>query len=60
MPSAEDKHKALEADAERLVQLARHLRAELEHTRPDELSIKVLRDADEIDRLARSARARTH
>ncbi len=57
-PSAEDKQKALEADAERLVQLARQLRAELEHTRPDELSVKVLREAEEIERLARSTRTR--
>ena len=57
-PSAEDRHKALAADAERLVQLARQLRAELEHTRPDELSVKVLRDAEEIERLARSTRTR--
>ena len=60
VPSAEDKHKALEADAERLVQLARQLRTELEHTRPDELSVKVLRDAEEIERLARSTRSRMH
>ena len=60
VPSAEDKRKALEADAERLVRLAGQLKAELEHTRQDELSVKVVRDADEIDRLARSTRTRVH
>lgn len=59
-PSAEDRQKAMEADVERLVQLARQLKAELERSRQDELSVKVIRDADEIDRLARSARTRIH
>lgn len=59
-PTAEEKRKALEADVERLVQLARQLKAEVDHTRQDELSTKVLRDTDEIDRLARSARSRLH
>lgn len=59
-PTAEEKRKALEADVERLVQLARQLKAEVDHSRQDELSVKVLRDADEIDRLSRSVRTRLH
>lgn len=57
-PSAADHQKAMQADLDRLLQLARQLKAEVDHTRQDELSIKVIRDADEIDKLARSARGR--
>lgn len=60
VPSAEDKQKALEVDAARLVRLAEQLKIDLEHTRQDELSVKVLREAEEIDRLARSTRTRMH
>ncbi len=60
VPSAEEKRKALEADTERLVKLAEQLKTDLEHTRQDELSMKVLREAEEIDRLARSTRTRVH
>ena len=58
VPTAEEKRKALDADVVRLVQLARQLKAEVEQTRKDELSVKVLRDADDIDKLARSTRGR--
>ncbi|MGI4757786.1 MAG: hypothetical protein ACRYGF_13155 [Janthinobacterium lividum] len=58
IPSAADHQKAMQADLGRLLQLARQLKVEVDHTRQDELSIKVIRDADEIDKLARSARGR--
>lgn len=58
VPSATDKQKAMQADMDRLLQLARQLKTEVDKSRKDELSIKVVRDADEIDKLARSARGR--
>ena len=58
VPSALDRQKAMQADMDRLLQLARQLKAEVDQSRKDELSIKVIRDADEIDKLARSARGR--
>ena len=57
-PSAEDKRKAMEADVNRLLGLAQQLKVEVDKSRKDELSLKVIRDADEIDKLARSARGR--
>lgn len=57
-PSANDRQKAMQADMDRLLQLARQLKAEVGSSRKDELSVKVVRDADEIDKLARSARGR--
>ncbi len=57
-PSANDRQKAMQADMNRLLQLARQLQTEVDSSRKDELSIKVIRDADEIDKLARSARGR--
>lgn len=50
----------LQADAERLLKLAQELKASVDKTRRDELSMQVIRQADEIDRLARSAKARIH
>ncbi|MGI4852558.1 MAG: hypothetical protein ACRYF4_00765 [Janthinobacterium lividum] len=58
LPSADDHQKAMQADVDRLLQLARQLKAEVDSSRKDELSIKVIRDADEIDKLARAARGR--
>ena len=58
VPSAADRQKAMQADMDRLLRLARQLKAEVDSSRKDELSIKVIRDADEIDKLARSARGR--
>lgn len=57
-PSAADRQKAMQADMDRLLQLARQLKAEVDRSRKDELSVKVIHDADEIDKLARSARGR--
>ena len=57
-PTLEDRQKAMQADMDRLLQLARQLKVEVDKTRRDELSLRVIRDADEIDKLARSARGR--
>lgn len=57
-PSGDDRQKALQADMDRLLRLATQLKVEVDGSRKDELSVKVIRDADEIDKLARSARGR--
>ena len=55
---AADRQKALQADAAHLLQLATELKANVDRTRRDELSLRVIREADEIERLARAARSR--
>lgn len=60
VPTESDKRHAFEVDADRLARLAVQLQAEVEHTRRDELSVSVVRTADEMERLARSARSRIH
>ncbi len=58
IPTAADKQKAMQADMTRLLQLARQLKAAVDKSRKDELSMQVIREADEIEKLARSARSR--
>lgn len=59
-PAATDAKKAVLDDTDHLVQLARELKADVEKTRRDELSLQVVREADEIEKLARSVKARIH
>lgn len=59
-PSAIDARQGILADADHLVQLARELKASVEKARRDELSLQVIREADEIEKLARSVKARIH
>lgn len=54
--AAADQRKTLQADAAHLLQLATELKANVDRTRKDELSVQVIREADEIEKLARSAR----
>jgi hypothetical protein len=57
--SADPKSAVLE-ETERLLQLARELKANVDKTRRDELSLQVIREADEVEKLARSVKARIH
>ncbi len=52
--------KAAQADADHLLQMAQQLKATLDATRRDELSVKAMREADGIEKLARSLKARIH
>ena len=51
---------ALQADVDRLLKLAEQLKVTVDKTRRDELSMEVIRQADEIEKLARSTRSRIH
>ena len=59
-PVPADAKKAVLTDTEHLLQLARELKASVDKTRRDELSLQVIREADEIEKLARSVKARIH
>ena len=51
---------AMESDLNRLVALAKQLKTDVDRTRRDELNVRVVRNADVIEKLARSARSRIH
>ena len=53
-----DSRQAVLSDTDHLLQLARELKASVDKTRRDELSMQVIREADEIEKLARSTKAR--
>ena len=55
-----DSRKAVLNDTGRLLQLARELKVSVDKTRRDELSLQVVREADEIEKLARAVKARIH
>ena len=59
-PGSGEPHNAALTDVDRLLLLARELKASVDKTRRDELSLQVIREADEIEKLARSAKARIH
>ena len=59
-PGATDSKKAVLDDTEHLLLLARELKANVDKTRRDELSMRVIREADELEKLARSVKARIH
>ncbi len=54
----EERHKKLVADTARLVALTGELKAEVEKSSKDELSLDVVRKAAEIERLARDVKER--
>ena len=56
--SSADRQKAVHADADRLLKLAEELSTSIEKSRKDELNVQVIRDAEEIEKLARSLRSR--
>jgi len=51
-----DRQKQLEADTQKLLALANELKAEVEKSNKDTLSLDVVRKADEIEKLAKSVR----
>jgi len=55
---AEDRHKRMVADAEKLVALANEIKAEVDKTTKDELSVTVLKKTAEMEKLARDIRSR--
>ncbi len=56
--TATDRQKAAHADADRLVSLAEAMKTSIDKSRKDELNVQVIRDAEEIEKLARSLRSR--
>lgn len=55
-PVADDRQKTLQADADQLVALAEALRDSVEKANKDELSVEVIRRAEQIERLAKQMR----
>ncbi|WP_047486945.1 hypothetical protein [Terriglobus sp. TAA 43] len=56
--AAADRQKKMLADADELLAKAQLLKAAVDQTRRDELSIDVIRQADEIEKLAKSVKDR--
>ncbi len=56
--TSEDRQKAAHADADRLLKLAQDLKNSVDKSRKDELNVQVIREAEEIEKLARSLRSR--
>lgn len=54
----DDRHKRLVADTEKLIQLTNELKADLDKTSKDELSLDVVRKAAEIEKLAHDVKER--
>lgn len=54
----EDRHKRLQADTAKLVQLTNELKDEVDKTSRDELSVDVVKKAAEIEKLARDVKER--
>ena len=53
-----DQQKELAADMEKLVRLSAELKVSVDKSTKDQLSVDVLRKADDVERLARSLRVR--
>ncbi len=54
----DDRHKKLAADVDRLVALTNELKGELDKTNKDELSVEVIKKAQEIEKLAHDVQSR--
>ena len=54
----DDRHKRLVADADKLLALANELKAEVDKTNKNELSVTVVKKAAEMERLARDLKDR--
>jgi nitric oxide reductase activation protein len=52
----EDRQKSLVADTEKLLALAQQLKADVDKTNKDTLSIDVVKRAEQIEKLARSVK----
>jgi competence transcription factor ComK len=56
--AATDRQKKMLADADELLAKAQQLKTAVDQTRKDELSVDVIRQADEIEKLAKSVKDR--
>ena len=56
--AADDRQKKMLADADHLVAMAQQLKTAVDSTRKDELSVDVIRQADQIEKLAKSVKDR--
>lgn len=54
----DDRHKRLAADVDRLVALSNELKTEVDKTNKDELSVEVIKKAQEIEKLAHDVQSR--
>lgn len=54
----DDRHKRLAADADKLIALSNELKADIDKTNKDELSMEVMRKAAEIEKLAHDVQGR--
>lgn len=54
----DDRHKRLVSDTDKLVQLATELQAEVAKSSKDELSVEVIRKADQMEKLAHDIKER--
>ena len=52
------RHKRMEADAAKLLELATELKADVDKAGKDELSLEVMRKAEEIEKLAHDVKER--
>ncbi len=57
--AADERQKKLMADADHLLAMAQALKASVDATKKDELSMKVVREAEQIEKLARAVREHT-
>ena len=56
--AANDRQKKMLADADQLLAMAQQLKTAVDQTRKDELSVDVIRQADQIEKLAKSVKDR--
>lgn len=56
--AASDRQKKMLADADQLLAMAQQLKSAVDQTRKDELSVDVIRQADQIEKLAKSVKER--
>jgi HAMP domain-containing protein len=56
--NATDRQKKMLADADQLVEKAQQLKVAVDKTRKDQLSVEVIRQADEIEKLAKAVKDR--
>ncbi|HTV09671.1 MAG TPA: hypothetical protein VMD97_11560 [Candidatus Aquilonibacter sp.] len=54
----DDRHKRLEADVDKLISLTNELKTDVDKTNKDELSLDVIRKANEIEKLAHDVQSR--
>ena len=56
--AADDRKKKMLADADQLLAMAQQLKSAVDQTRKDELSVQVIKQADQIEKLAKSVKDR--